>query len=344
MIQKNIFQSWYTTELDPNLKNEINLFRSMNPDYSYHLYTDDDMDEFVNKNFQGDISECYNKLNIIVAKVDFWRYLILYKYGGIYLDMDSSITKTLNGLIREEDQAIISSEGSPYYVQWALIFSKQHPILKKVIELIVDNIKNNSYPNNIHKMTGPYIYTKAINNYHMEVFGNIIDKKKIKRDTNNIYEKDNISYRLYGIDYNEYFCFKHSNCGSMYNNKKHWREEQKEIKLLNYETKLLNKHIINTLTNLVPYNENEYGKEGWYISSDKNLYYMQHDLNKPDPTQEGKYEWEVICGPFKLEDMQEKEKVIKSTYSKKIYFLFFAYFLFILKINKLNLNYNKRCN
>lgn len=66
------------------------------------------MDRFVNTHFTGIIADSYNRLNIIVAKVDFWRYLVLYKYGGVYLDMDSSIDVPLDTLINEEDEAIIT--------------------------------------------------------------------------------------------------------------------------------------------------------------------------------------------------------------------------------------------
>lgn len=92
------------------IKKKIINFRRMNPLYKYYLYDDKEIDEFVNKYYEGEIADCYNKLNIIVAKVDFWRYLILYKYGGIYVDMDSSINKNLDKLIKENDQAIISVE------------------------------------------------------------------------------------------------------------------------------------------------------------------------------------------------------------------------------------------
>ena len=142
MIEKNIFQSWYTTKLHPSIQEKINYYKKINPEYTYHLYTDDDMDNFVNDNFKGEIADCYNKLNIIVAKVDFWRYLVLYKYGGVYLDMDSSIEKPLNQLITDKDEAIITAEGNPnLYVQWALIFSKQHPILKKQLILLLIILK-----------------------------------------------------------------------------------------------------------------------------------------------------------------------------------------------------------
>ena len=233
MIEKNIFQSWHTKHLHPLVQQKINSFKEFNSDYTYYLYDDNDMDDFVNQHFIGEISECYNKLNIIVAKVDFWRYLVLYKYGGIYLDMDSSIDKPLNELIKHDDQAIITAEGnSNLYVQWSLIFSKEHPILKKTIELICNNIKNNRYPNNIHKMTGPTVYTEAINEIHKELFNNIINHKDIKKDTDTTYRKNNISYRLYGIDFSSYFTFKHNFNHLLYNNKKHWRQEEKEKSLL----------------------------------------------------------------------------------------------------------------
>lgn len=233
MIEKNIFQSWHTKDLHPLVQKKIDFFKNINPEYKYNLYDDNDMDNFVNEHFKGVISECYNKLNIIVAKVDFWRYLVLYKYGGIYLDMDSSIEKPLNELINNDDEAIITAENNPnIYVQWALIFSKQHPILKKTIEFICDNIEKNTYPNNIHKMTGPTVYSRAINEVHKSVFNNILNHKEINKNTDKTYKSNNISYRIYGIDYNNYFTFKHEFTHFLYNNKKHWRQEEKEKKLL----------------------------------------------------------------------------------------------------------------
>lgn len=233
MIEKNIFQSWYTKDLHPAIQKKIDTFKRLNPDYNYYLYDDNEIDDFVNTYFPGKIADCYNKLNIIVAKVDFWRYLVLYKYGGVYLDMDSEINKPLNTLIRENDEAIITNEGNPnLYVQWALIYSKKHPILKKTIKLICKNIEKNSYPNSIHKMTGPTVYTKAIYRIHNELFNQSLCNKHRNKDIDKTFTSNNISYRIYGIDYNEYFTFKHDKCDLLYINKKHWLKEEKEKPLL----------------------------------------------------------------------------------------------------------------
>jgi mannosyltransferase OCH1-like enzyme len=233
MIPKNIFQSWYTINLHPLIKNKIDNMKKMNPSYNHRIYTDDEIDDFVNENFPGEISDCYNKLNIIVAKVDFWRYLILYKYGGVYLDMDSSINGSLDKLIKENDEAIITAENNPnMFVQWALIFNKEHPILKKTIELIVENIKFNKYPNDIHRMTGPSVFSEAINKIHMHNTGIKVRHNLIHKNFNMTFKCKNSSYRIYSIDYNNYLSFKYDESHLLYNSKKHWRNEQKIKPLL----------------------------------------------------------------------------------------------------------------
>jgi mannosyltransferase OCH1-like enzyme len=234
MIEKNLFQSWCTRELHPLAQQEIDRIKALNPEYNYQLYTDDEIDRFVDEYYPGEIAECYHRLNIIVAKVDFWRYLVLYKYGGVYLDMDSTIKKPLRMLIKDTDEAIITVEKNPNrYVQWGLIFSKGHPILKRTIDLVVENIKYNLFPNNIVMMTGPAVYSRAINEIHMELFdGKMLIHRDININTDITYRANNVSYRIYNVDYGEYFKFEHETCNYLYINKKHWSEEEKEKPLL----------------------------------------------------------------------------------------------------------------
>ena len=233
MIPKHIFQSWHTTDLQPQIQKYIDEMKSSNPEYTHKIYTDSEMDSFVNENFKGTIADCYNKLNIIVAKVDFWRYLILYKYGGVYLDMDSYINKPLRELIKDDDEAIITAENNPnLFVQWALIFDKKHPILQVVIELVVLNIKNNKYPNDIHQMTGPSVFSHAVNLVHVNNNGKRIRHNLIHSNFDMTFKCRNCSYRIYSIDYNDCLIFKHKDSGFLYNSKKHWRDEQKIKPLL----------------------------------------------------------------------------------------------------------------
>ena len=94
----------------------------------------------------------------------FFRYAILFKKGGVYLDIDSLNMTKLDEFILSSDSAIISLEThKKFYVQWALVFEAGHPFLEKTLEVVLDNLKSNRYPNDIHSMTGPAAFTTAIN-------------------------------------------------------------------------------------------------------------------------------------------------------------------------------------
>ena len=60
ILEKNIFQSWYTKDLHPLVQKKIDNLKQLNPEYIYHLYNDDDMDNFVNEYFPGEM------LNVII--------------------------------------------------------------------------------------------------------------------------------------------------------------------------------------------------------------------------------------------------------------------------------------
>ena len=81
-------------------------------------------------------------------------------------------------------------------------------------------------------MTGPTVYSNAINCIHKKLFNTTINHSQIKADTDITFKLDDISYRIFGIDYNHYFTFTHDARKFLYLNKKHWSVEQKEKLLL----------------------------------------------------------------------------------------------------------------
>ncbi|KPH14860.1 glycosyltransferase family 32 protein [Chryseobacterium sp. ERMR1:04] len=210
-VPKQIFQTFKTNKLPLITKLHIWNMRRKNPEYRYFFYDDHDIQHFLKTEFPPEYIESYNKLTIGAAKADFFRYAILYKKGGVYLDIDSAITRPLKELIKEEDEAVISAERHPeLYVQWGLIFNKKHPFLKKTLELMLDNIKTHRYPNNIHATTGPTVFSKAI--------------------TQSLREDPSISYRLFdGIEFRGYLKFKYKLGKFFLYEKKaeHWKQKEK---------------------------------------------------------------------------------------------------------------------
>lgn len=71
-----------------------------NPDWEYHLWTGKEMRELVISSFT-EYENLYNSLPRDVQRWDIIRYMILYKYGGIYTDLDTECFKPINQLVND---------------------------------------------------------------------------------------------------------------------------------------------------------------------------------------------------------------------------------------------------
>lgn len=163
-IPKVIYQTFKTNKIPWLTRLYIWRFMYRNKGYTYKFYDDEQVEYFFKENFDARTYDAYSRLQIGAAKADFFRYAILYKNGGIYLDLDSNILTKLDKYFYDDDIAVITRERKHQnlFAQWALVFDKGHPFLKRTIEYIVDNIEQNRFPHDVHAMTGPTVYTRAI--------------------------------------------------------------------------------------------------------------------------------------------------------------------------------------
>jgi mannosyltransferase OCH1-like enzyme len=223
-IPKIIYQTWKTKNLHPNVQQIRNNIQILNPDYKIILFDDTDMDNWINENCEQYIINAYNMLYNGAAKADLWRYLIIYKNGGIYLDIDSSIDCSLDLLIQTNDSAVISREGNKgYFLQWLLIFEKEHPILKSTIDKCIYNINNKTHTDVVF-LTGPGVFTEAINETYPHIQNMWdMDDDELNKITN--HPKNIIRSTYNKISYNYMTSWKHSAHELLYVNEIYWREQ-----------------------------------------------------------------------------------------------------------------------
>jgi len=232
-IPKVIYQTWKTKNLHPNVQKVRDNIQRLNPSYEMKLFDDAEMDSFIKENYSDEIYECYNNLLMGAAKADFWRYCVLYINGGIYLDIDSNITGSLDDLIVGDESCIITREKNPgIFNNWILIYEKRHPVLLNTILNCVYNIIYKT-TNDILCLTGPVALTNAINHSLTHIY----DRTKIlyyesDGDLNAVLNKPNsrIRARFYGYDMEAFAQFKHDQCVFLYTNHIHWKNEQNIFK------------------------------------------------------------------------------------------------------------------
>jgi len=104
-IPKIIFQTWKTHDVPDQWKNAQLSVKEKNKDWKYVLLSDEDNLEIVKKNFPNFLSYYINfKYNI--QRADAIRYMVLYLYGGVYLDLDYESIKPFGTIILENGKEV----------------------------------------------------------------------------------------------------------------------------------------------------------------------------------------------------------------------------------------------
>lgn len=190
-IPKIIHQTFYDKALAPELQNNVDKLKELNPCWEYRFYGDVEIENFIKLNYPPLVWNYFCRIDDAygAARADLFRYLLMYKCGGVYLDIKSSLNKPLDETIRPDDCYVLShwknGAGEPYegwgvhkdlvgiaqgeYQQWHIACAPGHPFLKAVIETVLANI--DSYNPALHdvgrygvlRVTGPIAYTIAIN-------------------------------------------------------------------------------------------------------------------------------------------------------------------------------------
>jgi inositol phosphorylceramide mannosyltransferase catalytic subunit len=187
--------------ISPILEANIQNLSYVNPNWDYRLYDDEDIRKFLLRYYGGDIIRTFDSINPLygAARADFFRYLLMYEHGGVYLDIKSTSSRRLDDVLCEDDCFILSqwsnNEGQEWgrhpdcgveseYQQWHIITTPRHPFLKSVISTVKTNIdrynpiRDGAGFLGVLRVTGPIAYTlaiKPVTTLHKHRLVNIID-------------------------------------------------------------------------------------------------------------------------------------------------------------------------
>jgi mannosyltransferase OCH1-like enzyme len=164
VIPLNIFQTWHTKNLPPLMADAVNKIKLLNPRFNYELFDDNDCREFIEKNFPIEVLKAYDSLIPGAYKADLWRYCILYKRGGIYLDIKYIPHNGFRFIsLTEKEHFVLDIDKTNIYN--ALMVTKaNNEILLKAIYKIINNVNNKFYGSNCLEPTGPKMLKEQFNN------------------------------------------------------------------------------------------------------------------------------------------------------------------------------------
>ena len=164
MIPKVVYYTHENIEKVKEFENQLKYSKSKNKNYKFIFYDDNARIKFIKEEFP-DFYEFYKRINegYGAAKADIFRVLILYKYGGIYIDCKTKIENMDELFLKYPNKSLYTCS-----------FKKDDKILN-----IINNITNTNYQNFFiaTKRKG-----KVISKIKDEIFYNLSSYGKIKNN------------------------------------------------------------------------------------------------------------------------------------------------------------------
>lgn len=229
-IPKVIYQSWKTHELYGQMKEAVEHVKKLNPEYKHILYSDADCRKLLLDNFGENYALAFDTLKPGAFKCDFWRYAVLYLYGGIYMDIDMKPVVPFREFVNGRASFISIADAKHFFTPSCNVYQAfiacvpKHPIMKYSLEICFNNIvtrRQDMFEN--LSVTGPVVVGVAMNLYwkkqktHDDIYdgeydnGDIIllrmdrkytyslDDKKLIQNTFTGYDRGSVDYQKIGF-------------------------------------------------------------------------------------------------------------------------------------------------
>lgn len=164
--------------------------KAMNPGWEYRFYDDPAVEAFIRDVYGPKILDYYRRIDprYGAARADLFRYLLIYKCGGVYLDIKSTVARPLDEILDTGERyllcrwnngagakfqgyglhAALRSVGGGEFQQWHVIAAPGAPFLRAVIDAVLTNIDryrpwlHGTGRRGVLQVTGPIAYTLAI--------------------------------------------------------------------------------------------------------------------------------------------------------------------------------------
>jgi len=177
MIPKRLVQTWKTSDVPDTWKPYQKKWKELHPNWKYCFYTDEDNDKFVKENFPW-VYPLYQTLPYPINRVDLFRILYLYEYGGVYADLDMEPLKCIDCFCEQKEYDIVMcrpDKGND--VEIAIIFSvPKHPIWLGVVEEIQNRMNYSNFKTNLYQLLNRSLYILSLTGPKM--MGSIVRKTK----------------------------------------------------------------------------------------------------------------------------------------------------------------------
>lgn len=169
LIPNLVFQTWRSRNpatAPPRMAAALARLRAHNPHLSFHFFNDAECRAFIRGHFGDEVTAAFDLLRPGAYKADLWRYCVLYRMGGAYLDVKYTVPVQppplgLGDLIATGPHLVADVDARNIY-NAVMVGEKGSDLLRRCISKVLENVASRFYGVDDLHVTGPRMMRDVI--------------------------------------------------------------------------------------------------------------------------------------------------------------------------------------
>ncbi|MDB5119779.1 MAG: glycoside transferase family 32 [Sphingobacteriales bacterium] len=176
MIPHIIHQTWIDSTLPNHMSILSETWKAKHPGWQYVFWTDQMNRDFI-KEYHSDFLRIYDGYPHNIQRVDAVRYFILYRMGGVFIDLDFECLCNIEPLLKDQE-CVFGLEPEEHCQRFKkqkiicnafMACNPKNPFFKTICTHLKNNedLRGSNIPEWLHVLesTGPFKLTKIFSNY-----------------------------------------------------------------------------------------------------------------------------------------------------------------------------------
>ena len=159
-IPKKIHMIWFGSKPPQFVQKMFESWKKYHPDWSVKLWTEEDANDYPITNLKA-----FRKAKNYGEKSDIFRYEVLEREGGIYIDADFECVRSFDDLCKTCDffTGVAYTSSSPFLYNGIIGARPHHPVIKRTVADLREGTGDNGFQRILYT-TGPHHFTRCFIN------------------------------------------------------------------------------------------------------------------------------------------------------------------------------------
>lgn len=161
IIPKSIYQFWDSKEIPLVISRRMDSWRVLNPGWSHHVFNSESAKQIMSDVGGFQALRAFESLQVPAAQADLFRYAVLIKFGGVYVDADDKPSLPLD-ISLGNIKGIVFIEKRLWHIQNSFIVSPPSSLLlQNIFDKAIWNV-NQRLNKSISAITGPALVSRIL--------------------------------------------------------------------------------------------------------------------------------------------------------------------------------------